>query len=372
MAAVDSSVAILATCTSGLEQLAALEVPRRLDNGSKRMLLSSVTVNEGHIRFRCSLNGLPALRTLRCVEQLWGVAAEHDGLLTGDASDEATQADLAALSAFGKDQGSWAVTLEAWQALRPEGLASDSRKAARTRSDMVEEESVALRFRAKCKRAESATGHTHKEHGFTSIDAASAFGGALKERFNWRVGLERGAYDLDIRLAISGRSCRALLLLTTTLSSGDGAGGSLAPSRSNLSLSRTALRPTIASAMAQLRCLADGAGNGVESGCVGTEQAEIVVDPMCGGGSIGCEVAAGWPGAFVLNGDVEKKEADRLANNLNSLRRRLPTKLAECSASSTTVSWAARMEGARWDATRLPLRSGVVDSIVTDLPWGKV
>ena len=25
----------------------------------------------------------------------------------------------------------------------------------------------------------------------------------------------------------------------------------------------------------------------------------------------------------------------------------------------------------RWDATRLPLRPGVVDSIVTDLPWGK-
>ena len=107
--------------------------------------------------------------------------------------------------------------------------------------------------------------------------------------------------------------------------------------------------------------------------CAGTEQAaEIVVDPMYGGGSIGCEIAAGWPGAFVLNGDVEQKEAERLANNLNSLRRRVPAQLARWSASTSTVSWALRMEGARWDAARLPLRSGVVDSVVTDLPWGKV
>ena len=316
-------------------------------------------VREGHIRFGCRQRNLALLRRLRCVEQLWAVVAERDGLLTGQHSDEARHADLAALEAFGRDEGNWTVALQAWQAL----LSVDA--ASKLATAKVEDQQLgdSLRFRAKCKRAESATGHTHKEHGFTSIDAARVFGGALKQRFGWQVGLERGTFDIDIRLAIAGKSCRALLLLTNTVSRG--VCGGFAPSRSKLSLSRTALRPTVASAMAQLRH---------------ERPAEIVVDPMSGGGSIGCEVAAGWPGAFVLNGDCEQKEAARLAKNLGSLRRRLDTAVlrrgkctgAEKEDSVLDLSWAARMEGARWDATRLPLRNGVVDSVVTDLPWGKV
>lgn len=316
---------------------------------------------------------------LRCVEQLWAIVAEHDGLLSGEASGDAKQKDLAALATFGWNEGNWAVSLEAWRALRPRAAVWPPTPAMDVHDHKAND---SMRFRAKCKRAESATGHTHKEHGFTSIDAARVFGGALKQRFGWTVGLERGAFDLDVRLAVAGKSCRALLFLTTTISSGSDAHGVLAPSRLNLSLSRTALRPAIASAMAQVRLIADSPGGAEDNvGASAEPAAEIVVDPMCGGGSIGCEVAAGWPGAFVLNGDVEHKEAARLAQNLNSLRRRALTQVPRASSSEATaeqappvggIPWAARMDGARWDATRLPVRSGVVDSVVTDLPWGKV
>jgi tRNA G10 N-methylase Trm11 len=90
---------------------------------------------------------------------------------------------------------------------------------------------------------------------------------------------------------------------------------------------------------------------------------------MCGGGSIGFQITEGWAGAHVWSGDVEPKELRRYAANVERM----------LSAPSSPASWrseARRMAGCCWDARRLPIRAGVVDSVVRDwrhptppFPW---
>jgi hypothetical protein len=179
--AAGAAVNMLATCTSSLEQLACEEVIWRLGCGR-----SDVQPSLGHIRFRLPLALLPRAVELRCVERLWVVAVESIELLSGDASPAGVQADLAALEAFGAAQGEWSVALQAWRCLQPPAPKSGEGEGPAP-------DAAPLRFRAKCKRAESATGHTCKEHGFTSIDAARCFGGALMDRWGWQVGLSRWA-----------------------------------------------------------------------------------------------------------------------------------------------------------------------------------
>lgn len=80
---------------------------------------------------------------------------------------------------------------------------------------------------------------------------------------------------------------------------------------------------------------------------------------MCGGGSIGFQITEGWAGAHVWSGDVEPKELRRYAANVERM----------LSAPSSPASWrseARRMAGCCWDARRLPIRAGVVDSVVRD------
>eukprot|EP00042_Codosiga_hollandica_P037036 m.288200 g.288200 ORF g.288200 m.288200 type:complete len:296 (+) comp55035_c0_seq11:609-1496(+) len=84
---------------------------------------------------------------------------------------------------------------------------------------------------------------------------------------------------------------------------------------------------------------------------------EIVLDPFCGCGSIGIEGVDSqrWPSNIFLNGDAHPLAVQHAAANLAQphLRRR------------------AQLDCLRFNACQLPLRSGCVDAIVSDMPFGK-
>ena len=76
----------------------------------------------------------------------------------------------------------------------------------------------------------------------------------------------------------------------------------------------------------------------------------MVLDSMCGGGSIGVECVLWRPDCLSLNGDMHAMAVSRAGDNL-----------------------AAHVQGrrahgvTRWDTCCLPLRSGIVDAVACDL-----
>ena len=95
------------------------------------------------------------------------------------------------------------------------------------------------------------------------------------------------------------------------------------------------LRPTVARALASL---------------AGIDPTDVVVDPMCGAGTVLIERALAGRYRAVLGGDTGE-EAIRCAVQ-NFGRQHRPRGIC------------------RWDAMAIPLRSGSVDKIVSNLPWG--
>lgn len=93
------------------------------------------------------------------------------------------------------------------------------------------------------------------------------------------------------------------------------------------------LKPTVARALVVLA----EAGKG-----------SIVVDPMCGAGTILRERADSGPARMLLGGDTDPAALD--AAGLN------------CGRSASL---------ARWDAIRLPLRDASVDAVITNPPYGR-
>lgn len=77
---------------------------------------------------------------------------------------------------------------------------------------------------------------------------------------------------------------------------------------------------------------------------------DVVVDAMCGGGSIPIEGAVDWKDVCFIGGD----------NHELAMKR--------CKQNWTPNSANSNCDFLTWDATNLPLRDNSIDIIVTDLP----
>jgi len=96
------------------------------------------------------------------------------------------------------------------------------------------------------------------------------------------------------------------------------------------------LRPSIARAMALLSRMGD---------------ADVVLDPMCGAGTILIERALAGRYGKLLGGDINPEAVDAARTNLGPKHK----------------PW----ELSIWDATRLPVPDASVDRIITNPPWGR-
>eukprot|EP00249_Psilotum_nudum_P014567 c24891_g1_i4 orf=219-1481(+) len=191
-----------------------------------------------------------------------------------------------------------------------------------------------------------------KKHEFTSMEAAAALGEGVQKLFGWPADMR--CYDLEVviwiqdsetLLALSLVHCGKQRKKEISISS------SLARQRPRHAdsqlyswrqyrkvLVETSLKPSTAYGLLQLGQVLPG---------------DLVVDPMCGCGTIPLE-AADWFGgkAMCLAGDLASKAIDATHKNAEE------------------GGAVGLCDILRWDAAILPLRSGCVDRIVCDMPFG--
>eukprot|EP00271_Cylindrocystis_brebissonii_P001869 TRINITY_DN12186_c0_g3_i1.p1 TRINITY_DN12186_c0_g3~~TRINITY_DN12186_c0_g3_i1.p1 ORF type:complete len:519 (+),score=90.13 TRINITY_DN12186_c0_g3_i1:79-1557(+) len=122
-----------------------------------------------------------------------------------------------------------------------------------------------------------------------------------------------------------------------------------------VALVRTALKPSTAYALLQLAHIEPG---------------HIVLDPMCGGGTIPLE-AADWLGSRIaaLGGDNDEFAVEAARKNSEALYGRPPPSSEEVG----NARWRPLTSGsdlAVWDVCRLPVRTGSIDRLLCDMPFG--
>ncbi|XP_037086815.1 uncharacterized protein LOC119107475 [Pollicipes pollicipes] len=183
-------------------------------------------------------------------------------------------------------------------------------------------------FRATCFRA----GGGKQGHAFSSNEGAENFGGAVQDLFGWKVSMK--GYDLEVVLDVEFDMVSV--------------GVSLTPRalfyRNLVKLGPTSLRSTVCFNLLMI---------------AKPQPYEVVVDPLCGGGSISLEGAQAFPGTFHICGDNYPDAAGRAALNREFSSR-------QCSDSAQLP-----IDIFTWDCTRLPLRNACADVIVSDMPFGK-
>lgn len=175
------------------------------------------------------------------------------------------------------------------------------------------------RFRVTCNRV-------GQNHSFASPEAATAFGGYLQDKFNWIVDLSN--YDIEIILEINNEDVYAGVALNKKSNH----------FRNIKHFGPTTLRATVCYNMLRLCELKPG---------------DIVIDPMCGGGSIPIEGSISFPSVYFIGGDEHEKAVIRTKSNINALNNNL------------------KIDSLKWDATHLPLRTNSIDVFVSDFPFGK-
>ncbi|KFU93944.1 THUMP domain-containing protein 3, partial [Chaetura pelagica] len=187
-----------------------------------------------------------------------------------------------------------------------------------------------LKFRVTCNRA-------GEKHSFTSNEAARDFGGAVQEHFQWKADMTN--FDVEVLLNIHNNEVVVGIALTEE-----------SLHRRNIThFGPTTLRSTLAYGMLRL---------------CDPQPTDIIVDPMCGTGAIPIEGATEWPSCYHIAGDNNPQAVKRAANNICSLLKKNEDK-------ESSTSLGIPLDIIQWDICNLPLRTGSVDIIVTDMPFGK-
>uniref|UniRef100_A0A8C5NTR2 THUMP domain containing 3 n=1 Tax=Junco hyemalis TaxID=40217 RepID=A0A8C5NTR2_JUNHY len=214
--------------------------------------------------------------------------------------------------------------------VRAEAQASSESGSKAGEGQTGEGEAKVLRFRVTCNRAGD-------KHSFTSNEAARDFGGAVQEHFQWKADMTN--FDVEVLLNIHSTEVVVGIALTEE-----------SLHRRNIThFGPTTLRSTLAYGMLRL---------------CDPQPTDIIVDPMCGTGAIPIEGAAEWPCCYHIAGDNNPQAVKRAANNISSLLRKNESK-------DSSAALGAPLDVIQWDICRLPLRTGSVDIVVTDMPFGK-
>ncbi|XP_066899663.1 tRNA (guanine(6)-N2)-methyltransferase THUMP3 isoform X4 [Kogia breviceps] len=198
------------------------------------------------------------------------------------------------------------------------------------KSSKEETDPEVLKFRVTCNRA-------GEKHCFSSNEAARDFGGAVQDYFKWKADMTN--FDVEVLLNIHDNEIVVGIALTEE-----------SLHRRNIThFGPTTLRSTLAYGMLRL--------------CA-PQPTDIIVDPMCGTGAISIEGATEWSNCFHIAGDNNPSAVNRAANNISSL-------LTKSQVKEGKLSGGLPIDTIQWDICNLPLRTGSVDIIVTDMPFGK-
>ena len=358
----DFSITVEATCPTGFEAA--------LDNEIREKLPMSVTVkHQGRVFFDVSISQIKNVLKLRCMDNAYviiGVRSNFDfptdiddslnrvNTLLDDQCCDSNNIRLAwkkgiiawneifSFKNTGKDNWYKCISLLDPSSTVKKNVQSNqnqiNKKPKVETKENVDESNTNVqemsipKFRATCYRSGKQC------HPFGSMDIARSFGGAINDKFGWDVSMKN--FDIEIVITIDINQIYVGIGLTKT-----------SLFRRNIEhFGPTTLRATICASMLQLANIEPG---------------EIVVDPMCGGGSIPIEGAIAFNRGFHIGGDYHEKAVFRSSENFESLSKSL--------TKATGSKACKRLPGdiLQWDVTRLPLRDNSVDAFITDLPFGK-
>uniref|UniRef100_A0A1I7XA82 THUMP domain-containing protein n=1 Tax=Heterorhabditis bacteriophora TaxID=37862 RepID=A0A1I7XA82_HETBA len=127
-----------------------------------------------------------------------------------------------------------------------------------------------------------------KKHNFSSMDAARSLGAQVNNIFGWKPDMKN--YDIEIVLNIRDNRVTVMIALNRM---------SLFK-RNVCAYGPTTMRSTMCFCMISLAKPQPG---------------EIIVDAMCGGGSISIEGTLSYPGCFFIAGDTHPKAIERCREN---------------------------------------------------------
>ncbi len=162
------------------------------------------------------------------------------------------------------------------------------------------------------------------EHDYNSMEVAAAAGAGVVARYGWGVDLE--GYDYDVRVYVSGDTAVMGLRLTPEP----------LHQRSRVKHGAASLNATVAHAMCRL---------------TGPREGDVVVDPMCGAGTILVERAGLDGPKLLIGGDLFEQ----------------PARMAQVNV----VAGGVDAQVIQWDARRLPLARHSVDAVICNMPWGR-
>uniref|UniRef100_H2ZB54 THUMP domain-containing protein n=1 Tax=Ciona savignyi TaxID=51511 RepID=H2ZB54_CIOSA len=322
-----------ATVPTGFEFTAVQEIREKIN-------AYDCETAQGKVFFTSNFEALPKIHQLRSVDKLFLVIKRLENYVY----DETKEVELAKYPELAKSLP-WQQVEEFWKLNRPhckklnrfqkEKLKERMRirKTKLSESGKPENAEDQMNFKNRIESLEQSseirfrvTGNrVGKKQSVTSQEADYCFGGHVQDATGWKVDLS--FYNVEVLLDLGVDSLMVALSLTL-----------FSLHHRNIShFGRTTLRSTIAYNM--LRLCAPQPG-------------DIVVDPMCGSGSIPLEGAMQWKDCFHVAGDNCKPAVSRTTGNVLSNDN-------------------CPVEVIRWDATRLPWKSGSIDVCVTDLPFGR-
>eukprot|EP01088_Endostelium_zonatum_P017609 TRINITY_DN5276_c0_g1_i4.p1 TRINITY_DN5276_c0_g1~~TRINITY_DN5276_c0_g1_i4.p1 ORF type:complete len:480 (+),score=130.26 TRINITY_DN5276_c0_g1_i4:77-1516(+) len=180
-------------------------------------------------------------------------------------------------------------------------------------------------------------------HPFNSNEAASALGFSLSFFFPPSFSVSMTHYTLELFFLINSNSSYQIALCLTprpnssNSSSCASVHGRKKRRRKQLgmvsSLGKTSLSPLVCNSLVWIAKIQPG---------------DIVFDPMCGVGSIPLHVQEQFGNkVWVIGGDIGEKELRKCVENVQG-----------------------KVEWVRWDVGRMGVRNGIVDVVVSDLPFG--
>nr|XP_002126201.1 THUMP domain-containing protein 3-like [Ciona intestinalis] len=366
-------VTIGATVATGFEFTAVDEITKKID-------VVDYDITQGKVFFTATSECFAKIHQLRSVDKLFLVVKRYENYVY----DVTKEVELERIGSVAFELP-WEQVEKYWNENRPFCIKMNKfqkqklreRKKKRRQlnldgcgggdeedSDLeVWEKSTDVNFRVTCNRV-------GKKQSVTSPEAEYKFGGNVQDATGWNVNLS--CYNLEVLLEIGLDSLMVALSLTP-----------FSLHHRNIEyFGRTTLRSTIAYNMLMLCKLKVG---------------EVVVDPMCGTGSIPLEGAMEWKGCLHVGGDNSGAAMERVSGNVGVNNGGLGVNLEK--GDNLGVSQVKRdsfevnengnrnleintekiseeklkypVEVIRWDATRLPWRDSTIDVCVTDLPFGK-
>ena len=176
------------------------------------------------------------------------------------------------------------------------------------------------------------------QHGYRRIDAGKALAQGLAGKLpqSWRPAEENAA--VEVWLTIQGRRAVCGLRLSDR---------TMRHRTYKMEHIPASLRPTVAAAMVRLADI---------------KPAHVVLDPLCGAGTILAEVVAFARAAFPHWRESEEKQLRVIGGDIDPAALR---------AAGPNLRRLGQVGLSRWDARRLPLEDQSVDRIISNLPFGK-